>query len=367
MQHDVSLIISDLSAGGAQRVVSTLAAAWANAGRRVAVITLAKQKRDYFVLAPSVTRIALGRMGESSGVIAGVISNIQRMRALRQALRECEAPVAIAFVGATNILAVLASCGLPIRLVISERNDPARQSLGRVWDLLRRSLYRYADLVTANSHNAIETLSKFVPTERLAHVMNPVSLPEPLPDRIEKSIILNVGRLHPQKAQDTLIAAFAAVASEVSGWRLELLGNGDLEAELRLQASALGVGDRVEIAGRIDPWPYYAHAAIFALPSRFEGTPNALLEAMSLGVPPIVSDAAGGALNFVEHQVTGLVVPVDNVVALAAALRELVNDETLRKKLGQAARDRVAECTPQSALPAWDTLLGLPPLHENGP
>jgi len=358
--HDLSLIIGDLSEGGAQRVVCNLASAWVRTGRRVAVVTLAGPQRDFFQLDPGVTRIALDVAGRSAGPVSGLHANLRRVRALRQVLRQIAAPVAVAFAGSTNVLTVLAAWGLGTRLVISERNDPAKQSLGRPWNFLRKFLYRRADLVTANSHAALDTLSSYVPRERLAHVPNPVVFPTPLPSRVVEPLILNVGRLHEQKAQDVLMTAFAEVADEVPGWRLEILGTGGLDTELRKQITALQLSNRVLMVGQVDPWPHYARAAVFALPSRFEGTPNSLLEAMSFGIPPIVSNAAGGALEYVEHGVNGLVVPVDDAEALAAAIRELVNDSEFRERLGLAARDRVAACSMESALMAWDATLQLP-------
>jgi len=357
--HDVALIIGDLSEGGAQRVVTTLANAWTEAGHRVAIITIAGAELDYFDVSSRVTRLAVGQAGASPGPLVAIATTLRRIRGLRALIKKTRAPVAVAFVGSTNVLAILATRGLGVRVVISERNDPARQSLGRIWDALRRWLYRHADLVTANSYAALTTLQRFVPVERLAYAPNPLSMPSSLPPRSVCPVILNVGRLHPQKGQDILISAFASATAELPEWRLAIAGSGDLEMPLRAQAAALGVESRVDLLGLVDPWPHYARAAIFALPSRFEGTPNALLEAMSLGVPPVVSNASGGPLEFVEHGVTGLVVPPDDAIALATTLNLLIQDEGLRARLGEAARARVEECAVAPVLAQWEGLIQL--------
>ena len=93
------------------------------------------------------------------------------------------------------------------------------------------------------------------------------------------------------------------------------------------------------------------------MPSRVEGTPNALLEAMSCGLAVVVSDGAPGPLELVEDGVTGLIVPVNDPAKLAAALRRLGNDGDLRARLGAAARERVTEYDLPRALVTWDQLL----------
>jgi glycosyltransferase involved in cell wall biosynthesis len=108
-----------------------------------------------------------------------------------------------------------------------------------------------------------------------------------------------------------------------------------------------------------DPHAFYHAANFFVLPSRVEGTPNALLEAMSCGLPVIVSDGAPGPLELVEDGVTGLVVPVNDAAALAAALRRLASDGELRSRLGEAARARVSEYDLPRALAAWESVVGL--------
>ena len=137
-------------------------------------------------------------------------------------------------------------------------------------------------------------------------------------------------------------------------------GDGVLNAALRVQAARLGIGEQIDWFGFVqDPLLHYNIAKVFVLPSRIEGTPNALLEAMGCGLPVIVSDGTPGLLEVVEHGVTGLVVPVNDAVALAAALRAMLSDATLRRRLGTAARERVLEYELSRSLASWESVLGL--------
>jgi GalNAc-alpha-(1->4)-GalNAc-alpha-(1->3)-diNAcBac-PP-undecaprenol alpha-1,4-N-acetyl-D-galactosaminyltransferase len=167
------------------------------------------------------------------------------------------------------------------------------------------------------------------------------------------------------KAQDVLLDAFAQLGDEFDEWRLAFLGKGRLGGGLRARARSLGITKRVDWHGIVeDPHAFYRTARIFALPSRVEGMPNALLEAMSCGLPVVVSDGAPGPLELVEDGVTGLVVPVNDAAALAAALRRLAADESLRKRLGEAARERISEYDLSHALAEWEAVLGLARLEQ---
>lgn len=358
------MAIADLSAGGAQRVFTHLANAWAAEGRPISLVTLSAPGSDFFRLAPEIRRISIDGLAPSKGPLAAVTANLRRLKALRRAFKACGAPRVLSFTGAMNVLTVLATRGLGLEVTISERNDPARQSLGRAWDFLRRRTYPMADLVTANSRGAIATLERFVPVEKLAFVPNPV-VQGRSSEKAELTgrTILNIGRLATQKAQDVLIAAFAEVAADYPSWQLAIIGTGESEAALRRQTDSLGLADRVHFVGQVaDPNPYYLAAEIFALPSRFEGTPNVLLEAMSAGMPCIVSDASGGPLEYVDDGETGLVVPADDCSALAGALRRLIENPDLRQALGEAARQRLRGHGAEAALEAWTEALGLDPL-----
>ena len=202
---DIALVISDLGGGGAQRVATTLAGAWSEDGRRVTLITLSAAAGDVVPVPPAVRRAALDLVGGSGSPLGGLMANMRRIRALRRAIAESGAGVVIGFVGATNVITILAGIGLGKRIVVCERNDPARQSLGPVWDLLRRLCYRLANQVTANNRSALRALAAYVPEAKLALTPNPVLAPavDPAP-RGNGRFMLAVGRLHPQKGFDVL-------------------------------------------------------------------------------------------------------------------------------------------------------------------
>ena len=368
--HDIVLVIGDLSAGGAQRVLVTLANTWHSRGKRVMVLTLAGTDRDFFELSAGISRIALGASDDSRSFVGAITSNLSRISRIRKAVRQSGAPVVLSFVGSTNILAILATLGLGLTTAISERNDPRRQSLGQMWDLLRRFVYPAADLVTANSAGAVESLASYVSKSKLRQVQNPLDLPDSPADAAggNSKSILTIGRLTHQKAQHILLEAFSQFVSQFPDWRLNIIGDGELEGDLKRQAEVLGIRHQVNfVSATHHLQKHYSEAGIFVLCSLFEGTPNVLLEAMGHGVPSIVSDTCGGGLDYVEDDVTGLVFRSGDVAQLADGLVKMTSDLGLRQRLGSAGLERVRQNEASAVVDRWDQMFGFDPADGRTP
>jgi glycosyltransferase involved in cell wall biosynthesis len=126
-------------------------------------------------------------------------------------------------------------------------------------------------------------------------------------------------------------------------WQLVILGEGPERASLQRQVEELGLQGSVLMPGVVrDPEQWLQHAELFVLSSRFEGFPNALLEAMQCGLPVAAFDCPSGPGEIVRHEQTGLLVPPGDTEALSAAISRLANDENLRRRLGSAAAADVA-------------------------
>jgi glycosyltransferase involved in cell wall biosynthesis len=284
-------------------------------------------------------------------------ASLWRVSALRKLLRSIEPEVVISFLGATNITTIASAKGLPLRVVISERNDPGRQKLDEPWESLRPIVYPAADVVTANSHGAIEQMQEFCAAPKLAYVPNPVVIPE-YGNGSRTNAVLFLARLVHQKAPDVLIDAFAKFLQYNPNWSLQIAGDGPMGRELVERVHDYGIGDSVVFHGLVrDPTELLARCRIFVLPSRFEGTPNSLLEAMAARLACVVTDASPGPLRLVEHGVSGLVVKTDDVDKLAAALRRLARDAGLRRKLAQAAWERTSSFRLENVATDWERLL----------
>ncbi len=355
---DITFIIHDMRGGGAQRVGLNLIDEWVRQGRRVQVITWLAEDTDFFKLPDAVQRSVIGPKPLQAGRLAAHLFNLKAIFKIRGHLRRNRPKAVVSFITVTNIFVILASIGLKGRLVISERNDPTRQDAGPIWGGLRCLLYRFADVVTANTSHAIEAMSGYVPRRKLMPVHNPVVLQESCQPSVQSSVILNVGRLVPQKNQGLIIAALARLESKAKGWSLEVLGEGPERGTLMQMAQEHALSDLVSMPGPVpNPDPYYRSAGIFVLSSIYEGTPNVLLEAMAHGLPCIVSDSLPGALEYVEDQVSGLVFRSGDAAHLADCLEALIENAELRIRLGKEARRRMEGYSVEVVSAQWNDLL----------
>jgi glycosyltransferase involved in cell wall biosynthesis len=159
-----------------------------------------------------------------------------------------------------------------------------------------------------------------------------------------KRIIFSAGRLAQEKGFDDLVMAAKQLRSRRSDFAVVIAGEGKLEASLKALVKRQGLENTVRFIGYVSPVdPYTAGCDIFVLPSRWEGMPNAVMEAMALGVP-IVATSVNGVNELMIANETGLIVPHSDVNALAGALEKLLDDTALGIKLSEAARDRVERC-----------------------
>ncbi len=205
-----------------------------------------------------------------------------------------------------------------------------------------RSILANAALVIAVSDQWRERLLRICPAATVEVVTNAVALPDgPALQRVQTRDpkLLYLGDLSESKGTYDLVRAFAAVADRFPTLELVCGGTGRRD-EVRKLASALKAQDRVSCPGWLDPVSKreaLAAAAIFALPSYAEGMPTALLEAMSWGLP-VIASSVGGIPQLITHGANGLLIEPGDVEGLAAAISRLMNDRSLRDRLGAAAR-----------------------------
>ena len=298
-------------------------------------------------------------LGRGSGSYAMLLRlGNWRVRRLRQILVEVRPDVVISLLGATNIMTAAASMGLGLRTVISERNDPSKQRLQPPWEDLRPILYPAADVVTANSGGALESMREYCPKQKLCFAPNPLAIGSNSADSERSCSMIFLARLVHQKAPDILIDAFHRFSSVVQGWHLHLVGDGPMSEELQYRVQELKINEAVTFHGALgDPTELLAASRIFVLPSRFEGTPNALLEAMANRLACIVSDASPGPLKLVDDEVSGLVVETESVDRLAEAMIRLAKNPEIRHALANAAFERVKDFGIERVGQVWDQFL----------
>jgi len=289
-------------------------------------------------------------------------------------MTESRADLIVSFLWATNLAAVAArrKAGLRTPLILCERLSLDGAEEGAFRTLLRRAgtfaLHRFADRVTANSVALARQVERAagLPPGSVVTIPNPIDLdglralaadPDAVPPEATswpRPWTVAVGRLHRQKGFDVLIRAFAT--SGAAG-TLVLVGDGTERDSLRRTAVGAGVSERVVFTGFLrNPHAVLARADVFVLPSRYEGFPNALVEAMALERPCIATRCPTGPEEIVDDGRTGLLVPVDDEGALGRSVVRLLHDAALRERLGEAARARVEDYDVRTIVGLFETL-----------
>lgn len=333
---------------------------WVTLGDEVSLITYLKEE-DFFPLDERVVRIRLTTGQTRSTAPQRIVSNLARLLRLRWAIRSQRPDVVLSFIDRTNVTTLLAVRGLGIPVVVSERVDPSQETLPPIWSRLRSRTYPRADAVVTQTHAAARWVQEACPGASMVVVPNPVPVVAGsqmwTADRAGP-IVLGIGRLHPQKGFDVLIRAFSLCRSEHPEWRVEILGEGESRQELEALISELGLADTVSMPGSVtDVLGRLQRAGIFVLSSQFEGFPNALLEAMAVGVPTISTSCRSGPTDIVEHMRNGLLVPVADVRVMSAALHKLMGDPALRAQLASNTSEVAHRLGEESVFQQWDELV----------
>lgn len=362
----ITAVISTLGAGGAERVMAGLASGLAAAGDEVRLVSFAAPDEPLFhPLDPRVELIRLGGVGASASPVRRTAALLARLHRLRRAIRDGRPDVVVSFIDVMNVQTLLMTRGLGIPVIVSERIDPAAYAhrIGAVKSGLRDRLYGRAARVVVQTERARCGLPRVAP-DRIAVIANPVWPAErrAAPDRpgpTGRWRMLAAGRLDPQKGFDLLIAAFARLADRHPDWDLAIFGEGAGRPSLEGRIAAAGLADRIALPGitrRLGEEMAASH--LLAFPSRYEGFPNVLAEAMATGLPGVAFAGVSGVEELVADGTTGLLVPMaEDVAALAGALDRLMGDASLRAALGAAAVARVAAWSPDVVLGQWRALI----------
>src|SRR4028118_905703 len=374
----LTLIISSLVAGGAERVISIMANYWAAKGWKITILTFDDgTNQPFYEIDSCVRHIPLSIAGESLNLFVSIWNNLKRIQILQSAIAQSNPDAVISFMDQVNVLTLLAmrfspgtvilqkppwgTRSLNIPVIVSERVDPALYSIGRIWEQLRRWTYPLADGLVVQTQEALSYFSSRLQA-RACIIPNPVLLPNRAIDTSDRLVVgrsaIAMGRFTQQKGFDLLLQAFARLSDERPEWTLMILGEGELRTELECLRGSLGLSGRVHLPGVVkNPYEVLMQADIFVMSSRFEGFPNALCEAMACGLPVISTDCPSGPREIIRDGVDGILVPNQDVEALSAAMDRLMSDELERKRLSIRAPEVVERFSLKKVMGMWEKLL----------
>lgn len=362
----ITLVISSLRAGGAERVMTNMANYWAEKGWQVTLLTLNDgTESPFYSLHPQVIWIPLGLAKKSTNFAMGIAANLSRVLTLRKQIFNTHPQIVISFMDKVNVLVLMATLGLGIPVAVSERINPTTNPIGTGWALLRSVVYLWASCLVVQTERTLGYFSLSV--RRNARVIpNPIVLPDmdhqPLGNitkhKFNRFTIVAMGRLDKQKGFDLLIKAYAIIAPQHPDWSMVIWGEGPERFNLENLRDELGLHERILLPGQTqEPFVKLREADMFVLSSRYEGFPNVLLEALACGLAAVCFDCPNGPREIIRPGINGLLVPTEDIESLASAMEHLILDEYERMALAARARNVIERFGLEKIMEMWESLI----------
>lgn len=358
--HQLSILLlgTQMSTGGAQRVLLDQARWFHENGHKVSVVFL-YDKEGLHEIWQAFTPVKIINLhafhGHGEGFLRNLVSLIKGFVSLWGYLRREKFDVIETFTHDSNMVALPIAwlARVPVRIAT---HHGVIEGFTRWREIIHSWMVNHniAHKLVAVSEKTYQiSLREGVHEEHITVIPNGI-VPLPIENRnrldIRKEagmgaddlVLLSVGRLVYQKAHEILIACMPEVLKDFPNTKVWIFGEGPLRADLQAQVERLGLSNSVKLPGKSDHIPsLLASADIFVLPSRWEGLPIALLEAMSAGLPCISTKVEGVDEVLVEGK-HGLFVPVENPEMLAQAILQLLRHPETRSKMGEAAREHIS-------------------------
>ena len=357
----IAFYINGLGKGGAERVTVNLARHFVSKGYEVVLVTSRYCEDEYEQ--PQGTRRIISETIEP-GSRNPVSYFYRRFQYIRNIWKTEKPDVLVCFIGKCNVIGLLTSWGLGFPVFVSVRSDPKQEYASKLMKLLSKTLFGKARGIIVQTQEAKNYFPSFMQKKT---VILPNSLDErfirPRFEGTRRNEIVSVGRLDENKNQKLLIDAFAAIAEDYSEMVLKIYGDGthnvSTRDSLQQQIEELHLEHRILLMGRHSDIPEQIYESrIYVLTSNFEGMPNALLEAMALGLACISTDCpCGGPRTVIRDGENGLLIPVGDEEALEKALRKLLDDRDLEEKLGRNAHRIGEELSTDRVNASWESFI----------
>ena len=340
---NIAFIFGSMSRGGAERVIASLANSFCAQGDKIAIITMDNSVSGY-PLDDRVQHIRLNLAGKSKNKLQGLWRNLRITKELRKVIQQGGYESVVTFELRQALLLQYAfPFGRKFKIITSERANPNMRKLGKLekwqYDKMLPNVDGFIFQTERVSMCYCEKLRKIGTV--IHNGVFPEILPETIPEfnNLRHKDICAVGRLAHQKGYDILLEAFCKFRKEHPDYHLHIYGKGQLQQKIEAQIETLGLCDSVTLHGSMpDVMFQVADMGMFVLPSRFEGMPNALMEAMACGLPCISADCDFGPGELIEDHENGILVPVEDAEKLAAAMEEVADNQELAEKLSQNAQ-----------------------------
>lgn len=343
--------INAIHEGGAERVMVNLAKQFADDGFDTTLITSYQDTWEYPV-DRSVKRLSL----EDEEIVQSKLRrNLSRIKKLRKVIKREKPDAIISFMAEPNYRTIISCIGLPVKTIISVRNDPEKEYAGTIGRFLGKGLLPVADGCVFQTPDAQKWFPRRL-QKKSCVIYNAVKEDFYHVDRMPvKGKVVTCGRLEEQKNHELLINAFSKTLNEHPGAHLDIYGNGSLKEKLQNQILEMQLQDKVTLCTATDDvCAVLREASVFVLSSDYEGMPNALMEALAAGVPSISTNCpCGGPRLLIDNGRNGLLVSIGDVDALSEAMSRLLTDEKFAEQISRSASESAKEYIPDRVYDIW--------------
>jgi glycosyltransferase involved in cell wall biosynthesis len=338
-QKSILFLIPSLQQGGLENAVTVIANSFAK--KDLKVFIACAYKKDVFYRLDEA--IIVFHPDYERDIYSTFSYYLKTIKFFKSKIKHVDPDVILSYGDYLNPISILASLGTKTPIYISDRSSPEKKFPFLI-GILRKTLYPKSNGIIAQTERARDQKIKMLPGYKNIKVIpNPLRPITQHPDTIKENIILGVGRHYHVKGLDRLIKAIAEV--ELKDWKLVIAGNiGPETEELKLLVKNLHLDEKVVFLGAIKEIDkVFSKSKIFVLPSRSEGFPNALIEAMAHGIPSISFDIVAGPAEIIKDNINGVLIKDNDIKAMSVAINKLILNENLRSSFGENAFQKARE------------------------
>ncbi len=336
-------VVTTLGGGGAERVVSVLASELAET-EKITILAYYKALEEY----ERSAAVNVVYMTTDEQSYAGM-NYYRRLTSIRKLVRKENPDFVIPFLSQVCMQVTVALAGTKHKVIQTVRNNPANMPASKIVRAIRDLFIWFSYKTIVQNQSQKEYFNKAL-WKKIYVMPNPVrtdllGIQREAREQWELPIeIISVGRLDYQKNYEMLIKAFKQSEGLRQKCHVRIFGDGPIREELENRIKENELNHCIELMGRsTDMKTVYSSADIFVMTSSFEGMPNALMEAMASGLPCISTNCPTGPSDLIGANENGILVPVDDVLALCEALLQYVNDHETAVMLGEKARKRIVQ------------------------
>lgn len=356
--------IDSMTKGGAERVVSNLTDYLVKKDLKndVYILTITNSEVDY-KLNEKVKLMSLEQKitlihdeTKRNNKFIKLKNFYTRVKKMKEKIHKIKPDVIVSFLPYTSFIVLLANKG-KIPVIVSVRNDPVVEYSSKMYNFLMRKLYPKASGFVFQTEDAKDYFKDVIKVQSIV-IPNPINpnfiVKESYKGKRKKEIV-SVGRLFEQKNHKLLINAFSEITDKFPDYKLIIYGEGNERSNLEKLIKEKKLENKVFLPGLIDNVKNKIYdASLFVLSSDYEGMPNALMEAMALGLPVISTDCpCGGPKFLIKNNVNGILVEVNNVSEMKAAIEKILENKNFANKIADNACSIVTDLNPEKINYYW--------------